>query len=252
MLDVSYTHAGWNKQKINLRCQTSPRRTRTELPMGSHFWFALKLEISSDPFGCTSPAFWHRRTILSIFAPWHPETSESEGLGSPISRCVIWIFCHLKWSMLLLGASRIPTNSDDTSETNKVNREREMQQRPSLPALRQLRGLNKMEQTSVSNERWGATWRNFTFLKKIRVNAGQIVYCRFTSPRFCIMESKLAVHECRIQDSSHEFEETSRWFSLYLVNIVTVCYSYIMRIHSILIHFVLVGMIWYDVWYIYT
>lgn len=29
------------------------------------------------------PAFWHRRTILSIFAPWHPETSESEGLGSP-------------------------------------------------------------------------------------------------------------------------------------------------------------------------
>lgn len=100
------------------------------------------------------------------------------------------------------------------------------------------------------NVRWGATWRNFTFF--FRVNAGQIVYCRFTSPRFCIMDSKLAVHECRIQDSSHEFEETSRWFSLYLVNIVTVCYSYIMRIHSILIHFVLVGMIWYDVWYIYT
>ena len=106
MLEVSYTHAGWNKQKINLRCQTSPRRTRTELPMGSHFWFALKLETSSDPFGCTSPAFWHRRTILSIFAPWHPETSESEGLGSPISRCVIWIFCHLKWSMVTLGGQQ--------------------------------------------------------------------------------------------------------------------------------------------------
>ena len=47
MLGVSYTPAGWNKQKINLSLQTSPRRTRTELPMASHF-FSICLEAASN------------------------------------------------------------------------------------------------------------------------------------------------------------------------------------------------------------